>query len=202
LILLIDNYDSFVDNLARYFRQLGCDTQSLRNDQLSRDKVKQLNPDAIVISPGPCTPAQAGYSVDCVKDFAGSIPILGVCLGHQAIVEAFGGEVVCSGQPVHGRKHELTHSGGLIFEDLPERFYVGRYHSLIAPVSRIPECLEVTAKLDDGTVMAVQHRVHNIHGVQFHPESVLTEHGYAMLANFCVSAGIGVASPIPTGENV
>ena len=196
MILVIDNYDSFVHNLARYFRQLGCETMTMRNDKVNRAMIEEMSPQGIVISPGPCSPDEAGYSVDSVKDFAGSIPILGVCLGHQAIVQAFGGEVIRSGQPMHGRQSEVNQSGGAFFENVPPSFSVGRYHSLIANSNSMPECLEVIARLDDGTVMAVQHRTHPVVGVQFHPESILTQHGYQMLANFCSIAGIESAAEI------
>lgn len=192
MILLIDNFDSFVHNLARYFRQLGCETVVERNDQLHRNKIQQMNPAAIVISPGPCTPSEAGYSVDAVRDFSPSIPILGVCLGHQAIVQAFGGEVVKSNQPMHGRSSEITQEGGSIFTGLPPRFTVGRYHSLVAARKSLPNCLQVTAWLDDGTVMAIQHHSLPVTGVQFHPESILTQHGYQMLGNFCRQAGMHI----------
>ena len=190
MILVIDNYDSFVHNLARYFRQLGCETMTIRNDEVSRSDVESLAPEAIVISPGPCSPDEAGYSVQCVKDFGDSIPILGVCLGHQAIVQAFGGKVVRSGQPMHGRQSEVSHNDAAFFESVPSPFKVGRYHSLIAKSNLMPQCLETIAKLDDGSVMAVQHRTLPIFGLQFHPESILTEFGYQMLANFCSQAGI------------
>jgi anthranilate synthase/aminodeoxychorismate synthase-like glutamine amidotransferase len=192
MILVIDNYDSFVHNLARYFRQLGCETVVRRNDELDRQTVEALNPEAIVISPGPCSPDEAGYSVDAVRDFHQTIPILGVCLGHQAIVQAFGGEVIKSGQPMHGRHSEIIQEAGDIFEGLPQRIQVGRYHSLIAAEKTLPDCLEVLARLDDGTIMAIQHRKFPVTGVQFHPESVLTIHGYRMLANFCSQAGIDI----------
>lgn len=194
MILVIDNYDSFVHNLARYFRQLGCQTETMRNDEVDRQVVEKLSPQAIVISPGPCSPDEAGYSVQCVVDFADQIPILGVCLGHQAIVQAFGGKVIRSGQPMHGRSSSVLHNGGVFFENIPESFVVGRYHSLIAESKLLPDCLEVTAKLEDGTIMAVQHRQHPVVGVQFHPESILTDHGYQMLANFCNMAEIPSAT--------
>ncbi|QEG23436.1 anthranilate synthase component II [Mariniblastus fucicola] len=190
MILVIDNYDSFVHNLARYFRQLGCQTVTMRNDDVDRSVVEELAPTAIVISPGPCSPGEAGYSIDCVTDFADSIPILGVCLGHQGIVQAFGGDVIRSGQPMHGRQSEVQHNGGAFFGGIPENFKVGRYHSLIATSKSMPDCLEVTARLDDGTIMAVQHRSRPVIGVQFHPESILTEFGHQMLANFCSIAGM------------
>lgn len=190
MILVIDNYDSFVHNLARYFRQLGCETTTIRNDEVTKNAVEEIAPKAIVISPGPCSPDEAGYSVQCVSDFAEKLPILGVCLGHQAIVQAFGGRVVRSGQPMHGRSSTVQHAGGVFFENVPDSFGIGRYHSLIAESKTLPDCLEVTAKLDDGTIMAVQHRSQPVVGVQFHPESILTEHGYQMLTNFCSMAGM------------
>ena len=196
MILVIDNYDSFVHNLARYFRQLGCETITMRNDKVNRDVVENLAPQAIVISPGPCSPDEAGYSVDCVKDFAESIPIFGVCLGHQAIVQAFGGDVVRSGQPMHGRQSEVIHEGGAFFESVPSPFRVGRYHSLIAKSNSLPDCLEVIARLDEGTVMAVQHRRRPVVGVQFHPESILTDFGHQVLVNFCSLAGIESAARV------
>ena len=201
MILVIDNYDSFVHNLSRYFRQLGCKTKTLRNDRISREKVESIQPSAIVISPGPCTPDEAGYSVDCVKEFSNSIPILGVCLGHQAIVQAFGGEVVKSGQPMHGRQSEVRHEGSKFFENIPPDFNVGRYHSLVARSNRMPECLRVTARLSDGTVMAVEHQSRAVVGVQFHPESILTEYGHQMLANFCSIAGIESAARMLKEKN-
>ena len=196
MILVIDNYDSFVHNLARYFRQLGCETKTIRNDEVTKNLVQEIAPQAIVISPGPCAPDDAGYSVQCVRDFAEKLPILGVCLGHQAIVQAFDGRVVRSGQPMHGRSSSIRHFGGPFFESIPNSFRIGRYHSLIAEAKMFPDCLEVTAKLEDGTIMAVQHRSLPVVGVQFHPESILTEHGYQMLANFCFMAGTDSAKKV------
>lgn len=190
MILVIDNYDSFVHNLARYFRQLGCETKTLRNDEIDKSVVESVSPSAIVISPGPCTPDEAGYSVDCVLDFCESVPILGVCLGHQAIVQAFGGDVIRSGQPMHGRQSEIFHDESDLFQGIPSSLKVGRYHSLIAERKSLPRCLNTTSKLSDGTVMSVQHHQFKIVGVQFHPESILTEYGYHILANFCRFAGI------------
>lgn len=201
MILVIDNYDSFVHNLARYFRQLGCETVTMRNDAVDKAIIEKLAPEAIVISPGPCSPDDAGYSVDCVKDFTDSIPILGVCLGHQAIVHAFEGEVIRSGQPMHGRQSEVNHDGGSFFENVSSPFLVGRYHSLIAKSNTMPDCLEVIAKLSEGTVMAVQHRSRPVVGVQFHPESILTEFGYQMLANFCSIAGIDSPKQVLAEKN-
>ena len=193
---MIDNYDSFVHNLARYLRQLGCETKVLRNDEVSRQTIEALSPSGIVISPGPCSPIEAGYSVQCVKDFSESIPMLGVCLGHQAIVSAFGGQIQRSERPMHGRQSEVHHRGGGLFAEIPATFSVGRYHSLIAGSETIPEVLKVTAKLEDGTVMAVEHRGLPVFGVQFHPESILTEYGYQLLANFCRFAGNPQAAEI------
>ena len=198
MILVIDNYDSFVHNLARYLRQLGCETKVLRNDEVSRELIEALAPQAIVISPGPGTPDQAGYSLQCVGDFSATIPILGVCLGHQAIVQAYGGLIERSDRPMHGRQSEVQQCGSKLFADLPAKFQVGRYHSLIAGASFLPESLSVTAELADGTIMAVEHRSLPVFGLQFHPESILTEHGYSLLANFCRLAGVKVQADLAT----
>ena len=192
MILVIDNYDSFVHNLARYFRQLGQTTKVYRNDEISIDQIRQLSPDAIVISPGPCTPQEAGVSLEVVAELTGEFPILGVCLGHQAIVEAFGGDVIRSGGPMHGRSSSVKHSKTKLFTNVPSPFQVGRYHSLIADKSTLPGCLAVTANDIGGTVMAVEHRSEIVVGVQFHPESILTESGYQLLANFLRLCGIAI----------
>lgn len=184
MILVIDNYDSFVHNLARYFRQLGQTTAVYRNDELSIDQIRQLAPEAIVISPGPCTPDKAGVSLAVVKELAGQVPIFGVCLGHQAIVEALGGKVMRSGGPMHGRSSSVTHAQTELFSNIPSPFQVGRYHSLIAEKASLPDCLTVTATDAGGTIMAVEHRSEIVVGVQFHPESILTEKGHQLLANF------------------
>ncbi len=184
LILVIDNYDSFVHNLARYFRKLGCETLTVRNDQIEIEQIGSLNPDAIVISPGPGTPEQAGISVEVVRQLATQYPILGVCLGHQAIVKALGGNVGVSGNPVHGRRSQVFHDGGWLFNGIPSPWWVGRYHSLVAETDSLPIGLEVAAWLPSGTVMAVVHRTLPLIGVQFHPESILTEHGEQILLNF------------------
>ena len=197
MILLIDNYDSFVQNLARYFRRLGCETVTLRNDAVDAARVRELAPEAIVISPGPGTPHNSGYSLGAVNDFHQSIPMLGVCLGHQAIIESLGGVVSPSGVPMHGRASELRHDGSGLFAGLPPRFNVGRYHSLVGVKKTIPDSLVVTATLDDGTVMAVQHRSYPVVGVQFHPESVLTQFGYQILMNFMAMAGMEVPETVP-----
>jgi anthranilate synthase/aminodeoxychorismate synthase-like glutamine amidotransferase len=190
MILLIDNYDSFVYNLARYVREMGCPTRVLRNDALSLDEVRELAPRAIVVSPGPCTPAQAGISVELVRAFADQIPILGVCLGHQAIGEALGGKVVRSPVPVHGMRHRVHHDGTGLFAGLPSPLWAGRYHSLCVREESLPTELKVTARSDDGVVMALAHATRPVFGVQFHPESVLTEGGHRLLSNFLTIAGI------------
>lgn len=190
MILVIDNYDSFVHNLARYFVQLGQDTVVRRNDAISMDGIVQLNPAAIVLSPGPCTPNEAGICREIVTQMAASVPILGVCLGHQAIVAALGGRVIRAAKPMHGRASSITHRGEGLFDGLPSPFQVGRYHSLIADVETLPDGLQIDATAPDGTIMAVSHREWPLYGVQFHPESVLTEHGYRLLTNFLTSAGL------------
>lgn len=190
MILLIDNYDSFVFNLARYIERLGISTTVVRNDAIGVDEIAGLSPSAIVISPGPCTPKEAGISVDCIRRFTGSIPLLGICLGHQAIAEAFGGTVSRSARPIHGRASEIQHDGQTLFERVPNPFQAGRYHSLIVEPSSLPSCLEVTARTDDGVIMGIRHAIHPVHGLQFHPESILTEHGYQLLKNFMAIAGV------------
>lgn len=184
MLLLIDNYDSFVYNLSRYFVELGCETNVVRNDAIRITDIPDLAPQAIVISPGPCTPLEAGVSIDLIRAFSDTIPILGVCLGHQAIASALGGNVIRAPQPVHGRSSLINHSGTDIFEGLPTPLRVGRYHSLIVDKETLPPDLIVTAQTDDGIVMAMQHQSRPLFGVQFHPESVLTDHGRIMLANF------------------
>jgi anthranilate synthase component 2 len=190
MILVIDNYDSFVHNLARYFRQLGLQTQVVRNDEMTVKQIGQTKPEAIVISPGPCTPNEAGNSLDVVGALGHEIPILGVCLGHQAIIQSYGGKVVSASSPIHGRSTRITHDGEGIFQDVPSSFAVGRYHSLVGERATLPDCLQVTASTENGLVMAVRHREHPVVGVQFHPESILTEHGYLLLSNFAKLAGL------------
>lgn len=194
MILVIDNYDSFVHNLARYFRQLGQETIVRRNDSLGIDDIRQLRPSAIVLSPGPCTPAESGICREVVRELGDSFPILGVCLGHQAIVDVLGGKIVRATTPMHGRASSITHDGSGVFQGLPSPIEVGRYHSLVAKRESLPAQLKVAAESEDGTVMAVSHKTLPIIGVQFHPESVLTEHGYAMLRNFLLLAGISSLS--------
>ncbi len=201
VILLIDNYDSFVHNLARYLTRLGQDTRVARNDVICPAAVRQLAPRAIVLSPGPCTPREAGCCLGIVRELWQEIPILGVCLGHQAIAMAFGGEVCRAPEPVHGRASRVLHTGKGAFSHVPNPFRAGRYHSLIVDGDSLPECLEVTARTEDGLVMAIQHRQRLVVGWQFHPESVLTEHGYTMLAAFLEQAGLNVDVEPPSCES-
>ncbi len=193
-ILIIDNYDSFVHNLARHFRQLGQRTRVVRNDAISVSEIRALSPAAIVISPGPRTPDEAGVSIAVVKELAETFPILGVCLGHQCIVQGYGGQVIRSGGPMHGRSSAVDHTDSRMFADIPSPLNVGRYHSLIAEKLTLPECLKVTALANDGTIMAVEHKTSPVVGLQFHPESILTEKGYQLLANFLNIAGVSPPS--------
>lgn len=184
MILLIDNYDSFVYNLVRYVRELGYDTVVHRHDAISLADIASLSPSHIILSPGPCTPTEAGISTDVVRHFAPTIPILGVCLGHQCIGEAFGGLIVRAARPMHGKVSAVTHDGSGVFVGLPSPIHVTRYHSLVIAPDSLPSELRVTAQTDRGEIMAVQHREYPTTGVQFHPESALTEYGYRMLATF------------------
>jgi anthranilate synthase component II len=192
LILLIDNYDSFVFNLARYFERLGQRTMVVRNDAIDASGVRALKPAAIVLSPGPCTPSEAGCSLEIVKDLYRELPILGVCLGHQAIGQAFGGQIVRASEPVHGRSSPVHHRGGGLFAGLASPVTACRYHSLVVDRSLLAEELSITATLDDGTIMAIEHREWPVFGVQFHPESVLTQDGYLLLCNFLKLSGCDV----------
>lgn len=187
MILLLDNYDSFVHNLARYFRRLGCETHVVRSDRIDAKGCAALHPDAIVVSPGPRRPEQAGGSVDVIRQLAADVPILGVCLGHQAIGVAFGGQVVTCG-PVHGSASLVRHCGTGLFDRCLDPMPVGRYHALAIDPGSMPRALRVTASTDDGIVMAVEHRRHPVYGIQFHPESVLTEQGDEMIGNFLAAA--------------
>jgi anthranilate synthase/aminodeoxychorismate synthase-like glutamine amidotransferase len=198
MILLLDNYDSFVYNLARYFERLGQATLVVRNDMIDADRVRELKPQAVVLSPGPCAPEQAGASLDVARALHEEIPMLGVCLGHQAIAAALGGRVLRSPAPIHGSASEVFHDGRGIFAQLPSPLKAGRYHSLVVDPTTLPEALEVTARTADGLVMAFAHRRYPVVGVQFHPESILTEHGYAMLAQFLQMAGLDVPGRAPT----
>jgi len=184
MILLLDNYDSFVYNLARYVRELGETPVVHRHDALSVDDVAAMAPSHIIISPGPCSPAEAGISTEVVRRLGISIPILGVCLGHQCIGAAYGGEIVRAGRPMHGKTSLIHHRGAGILHGLPEPFRATRYHSLVIAPASVPSDLTVTATSEDGEIMAVQHARHPVYGVQFHPESVLTEHGYRLVDHF------------------
>lgn len=184
MILLIDNYDSFVYNLAQYIGELGWEPVVYRNDRISLDEIEKLSPSHIVISPGPCTPLEAGISNDAILRFAGKIPILGVCLGHQCIGHVFGGRIVRASIPMHGKTSLIYHDGKTIYEGLPCPFPAGRYHSLVIEPASIPPCLEVTARTEEGEVMGVRHRDYVVEGIQFHPESILTEVGHDILRRF------------------
>jgi anthranilate synthase/aminodeoxychorismate synthase-like glutamine amidotransferase len=190
MLLLIDNYDSFVHNLARYFERMGQQTRVVRNDAVDVAAVRALKPDAIVLSPGPCTPREAGVSLELVRELHGEVPMLGVCLGHQVIAEALGGRVVRAPRPMHGQASEIRHDGRGLFEGLPPTLRVGRYHSLVAQPESLSEPLRATAWTSDGVVMALEHQQFPVIGVQFHPESILTDHGYELLASFLRLAGL------------
>ena len=200
MILLIDNYDSFVYNLARYVRELGETPLVRRHDAIDVDEILGLAPSHIVISPGPCSPKEAGISTEVVRRVGAEIPILGVCLGHQCIGAAYGGEIVRAGHPMHGKTSRIHHSGSGLFSGLPNPFIATRYHSLVIAPTSVPPCLEVTATSEDGEIMAVRHVQHPVYGVQFHPESVLTEHGYRILDHFL--HGVPAAPrPLPEGAD-
>ena len=184
MLLLIDNYDSFTYNLVQYFGELGCEVTVFRNDAINLDEVGDMAPERIVISPGPCTPNEAGISLDLIREFAPRIPILGVCLGHQAIGQAFGGEVVRARVPMHGKVSTIFHDGKGIFGGLPNPIEATRYHSLVVDRQRVPDCLEVSAKTWDDEIMGLRHRTFPCEGVQFHPESILTPQGKDLLRNF------------------
>jgi len=184
MLLLLDNYDSFTYNLAQYFGELGCELVIKRNDEITLAEIGSLGPRHICISPGPCTPQEAGLSLEVILRFGQSTPLLGVCLGYQCIAEAFGGKVIRAPRLVHGKSSSIQHEGGALFSGVPTPFEAGRYHSLIVERSSFPPCLETTAEGDDGEIMALRHRELPIHGVQFHPESILTHDGKRILANF------------------
>lgn len=201
MILLIDNYDSFVFNLARYVTELGIEADVVRNDAVSVADVIGAKPDAIILSPGPCTPAESGICVGLVREVSGTIPLLGVCLGHQAIAAAFGATIVRAPEPVHGRTSPVSHETTRLFDGLPNPLRVTRYHSLVADEKSLPNELTVTSRTDDGLVMAFEHREHSTYGVQFHPESVLTEMGHALMRNFLLLAGLET-SALPAGDSL
>ena len=188
MLLLIDNYDSFTYNLVHYLGEIGAETRVVRNDTLTVEEAIALNPKAIVVSPGPCDPSSAGICVDLIRAAAADIPIFGVCLGHQSIGEAFGGKIVRADAIMHGKISRVSHSGSGIFRDIPDGFEATRYHSLTIEPDSLPDCLEVTARTEDGTIMGVSHKEHPIHGVQFHPESIRSEHGKTLMANFLTLA--------------
>jgi len=185
MLLIIDNYDSFTYNLVQYLGELGAEMRIVRNDEVTVDEIeKDLKPEKILISPGPGTPDNAGISLSTIERFAERIPILGVCLGHQAIGQYFGGRVVRGPQPVHGKPVNITHDGKTIFNGIPQNFAAGRYHSLVVDRETVPDCLEISAESPDGLIMAMRHKTLPVEGVQFHPESILTEHGKQLLSNF------------------
>ncbi len=184
MLLMIDNYDSFTYNLVQYFGELGADVHVHRNDAVTVEQIEAWAPARIVISPGPCTPTEAGICVALIRRFAGRTPILGVCLGHQAIGQAFGGRIVPAARVMHGKLSPVTHDGRGVFAQIPSPFTVTRYHSLAIDRQSVPACLEVSASTDDGEIMGVRHREWAVEGVQFHPEAILTEHGHALLGNF------------------
>jgi anthranilate synthase/aminodeoxychorismate synthase-like glutamine amidotransferase len=196
MILLLDNHDSFVYNLDRYLKQLGQATLVVRSDAITLDAILRLDLDAIVISPGPKAPDDAGCSMEVVRRLSNQIPILGVCLGHQAIGQAFGGKIVRANQPMHGKSSMIEHNESRLFQNIPNPFQVGRYHSLVIDPETLPENLKVTAWTVDQTIMAIEHTSMPVFGVQFHPESILTEDGYQLLTNFLSAAGLH-AKPIP-----
>lgn len=184
MILVIDNYDSFTYNLVQYLGELGETVEVRRNDEIDLAGIEALAPDHILISPGPCTPNEAGISLEVIDHFKGSIPIFGVCLGHQAIGQAFGGNVIRADRMMHGKTSEMHHQGTSVFTGLPSPFTATRYHSLIVERSSLPDCLEITAETAEGEIMGLRHKTYAIEGVQFHPESIITDHGHQMLRNF------------------
>ncbi|MDR5001442.1 aminodeoxychorismate/anthranilate synthase component II [Brevibacillus parabrevis] len=184
MILMIDNYDSFTYNLVQYVGELGEELQVYRNDKITLEEIERLAPDYLMISPGPCTPNEAGISMEAIRHFAGKIPILGVCLGHQSIGQVFGAKVIRAERLMHGKTSEVIHDGKTIFQGIPSPFIAARYHSLIVEEASIPSELEITARTAEGEIMALRHREYPIEGVQFHPESIITEHGKQLLQNF------------------
>ncbi|WP_114009009.1 anthranilate synthase component II [Cohaesibacter intestini] len=184
MILILDNYDSFVFNLARYCEELGEQVAIYRNDALSLHDIARLDPDGILLSPGPGRPEDGGIMIDLIKSFSGRIPILGICLGHQAIGAAFGGTITHAAEPMHGRSSQISHDGNGLFANLPNPLRVGRYHSLVVAPDTVPDMLRITARSKAGEIMALSHRTHQTHGLQFHPESILTDHGHDLLKHF------------------
>lgn len=198
MLLVIDNYDSFVFNLARYFQRLGQKTVVYRNDSLDVAAIRALRPQGIVLSPGPCTPDEAGCSLEIVRQLHEEVPLLGICLGHQTIAAALGGKVDRAVSPMHGQTSQITHTEHGIFHGIPSPLTVCRYHSLVVSEDSIPKNLQVTARLSDGTIMAIAHKRHPMVGLQFHPESILTESGYPLLANWLRMAGLPIPDQLPT----
>lgn len=184
MLLMIDNYDSFTYNLVQYFGELNQQVKVVRNDEITVEEIDKMKPDYLVISPGPCTPKEAGISVGVIKAFSGAIPILGVCLGHQSIGEAFGGNTIKAGQIMHGKTDKVSHKGESILKQLPSPFVATRYHSLVVEQSSMPDCLTTIAQAEDNEIMALMHKEHPTVGVQFHPESISTEHGHQILSNY------------------
>lgn len=190
MLILIDNYDSFTYNLVHFLGELGTRSEVVRNDKITADEVMKKKPKAIVLSPGPCTPNEAGVCLDLIAKAGGKVPLLGVCLGHQAIGQVYGGKVIRAPEPLHGKLSTIRHTGKGVFKGLPEKFDVTRYHSLIVERNSLPDELEVTAETPDGLIMGLQHKTHPVHGVQFHPESIASQQGHALLANFLQLAGM------------
>jgi anthranilate synthase component 2 len=195
MIILIDNYDSFTWNLYHYLGELGAETVVHRNDAVSVGQVLSACPEAIVLSPGPCTPNEAGICLDLIARAGGKVPILGVCLGHQAIGQAYGGRVVRAARLMHGKLSAIRHGGTGVFSNIPDNFEATRYHSLIVERQSLPDCLEVTAETDDGVIMGFSHKTHPVHGVQFHPESIASQHGHTLLQNFLSLARSEASAP-------
>ncbi|WP_019123094.1 aminodeoxychorismate/anthranilate synthase component II [Brevibacillus massiliensis] len=190
MMVVIDNYDSFTYNLVQFIGELGEELMVFRNDKITLEEIERMAPDYLMISPGPCTPNEAGISMDVIRRFAGKIPILGVCLGHQSIGQVFGGKVVRAERLMHGKTSAVFHDGKTIFGDIPSPFQAARYHSLLIDAETLPEVLEVTARTLEGEIMGIRHRKYPIEGVQFHPESIITEHGKAILKNFITSYAV------------
>jgi anthranilate synthase/aminodeoxychorismate synthase-like glutamine amidotransferase len=184
MLLVIDNYDSFTYNIVQYLGEMRVDLQVHRNDQITLDKIRELNPERILISPGPCSPRESGLSNEVIREFGPKLPLLGVCLGHQCIGHTFGAEVVVNYRMMHGKTSPIRHGGKELFQDMPDPFAATRYHSLVIKRDTLPDCLEITAESDEGEIMGVRHKTHPIWGVQFHPESILTENGRTLLKNF------------------